>query len=154
MTAIEFCYQYNRIEPELAVFNWTVLIFEQITVTEFRITKMYDIESRPASLTGGECENIDGGKAKCCDRVYISSFNFQTNNFIFGVTESAQRNNHYATLLGFSDSLPQYRVSTLFLSKVGLTLSVDSTVTVPNSPLAQRGLRMLWFVLGKPTDIV
>ena len=88
VTAIEFCYQYRTTEPGEAVFNWTVLILEETNV--FTITKIYAIESRPDSLIEEDCENLSAVMAKCCDREYISGFNFQTNNFAFGVTESAR----------------------------------------------------------------
>ena len=68
-------------------------------------------------------------------------------NFTYGVTEADQGNTHGATLLGFADSLPQYRVATTQLFKTGLSLSVGSTV--PRVPVTQRGLRMLWFVIGE-----
>ena len=43
-------------------------------------------------------------------------------NFIFGVTESAQRNTHNTALLGFSNAMPQYHVNATATSKDGLTL--------------------------------
>ena len=52
-----------------------------------------------------------------------------------------------STLLGFADVLPQYGVETTQLPKAGLSLSVGSTV--PRVPVVQRGLRMLWFVIGE-----
>ena len=84
----------------------------------------------------------------CCDVTNIESFELPM-NFIFGVTESAQENTHInAALLGFSGALPQYRVDTIIMSKDGLSLSVGSSI--PNDSLAfPRGLRMLWFVIGK-----
>ncbi len=83
-------------------------------------------------------------QAECCEREYImiSSFNFQTNNFIFGVTESAQGNTHGATLLGFFESQPEYIVHTLLISAVGKTIAVGSTLIRLNTGV-QRGLRML-----------
>ena len=68
-------------------------------------------------------------------------------NFIFGVTESAQGNTHDAALLGFHETIPEYRVDTVLLDSTGLSLSVGSTI--PSSPTAQRAIRMLWFVIGK-----
>ena len=68
-------------------------------------------------------------------------------NFSHGFTEADQGNTHGATLLGFADALPQYRVATTQLPKAGLSLSVCSTV--PRVPVDQRGLRMLWFVIGE-----
>ena len=73
-------------------------------------------------------------------------------NLIFGVTESTQGNTHRATLLGYHDALPQYWVATVLLNKAGLTLSVGSTVS--SAPVAQRGLRMLWFIVGKHVAMI
>ena len=88
VTAIEFCYRYSTTGEEEAVFNWTVLILEETNV--FTITRIYGIESRPNSLSEADCVNTAETVVNCCDREYISNFNFkQTNNFIFGVTESA-----------------------------------------------------------------
>ena len=66
---------------------------------------------------------------------------------MFGVTGSAQGNTHGATLLGFHDSLTQYHVDTVHLSRAAVTLSVGSAV--PSTPVVMRGLRTLWFVIGK-----
>ena len=148
VTAIEFCYQYNTIGQGEAVFNWTVLIFEETDV--FTVRKVYVLESHPDSLK--ECVNIGGGRAECCDREVIEGFDLQ-NSFIFGVTESAQGNTAGATLLGFFDDAaftvqPEYVVFTLQIGNVGLNLSVGSTLPRPGG--VQRGLRMLWFVTGTP----
>ena len=148
VSAIGFCYQYNATEAGEAVFNWTVLIFEETVV--FTIARIYVIESRPNSLSGGDCENVSGGRAECCDREYIRSFNLQTNNFVYGVTESARGNTHGATLLGFSDDellQPDYIVNTVPIPKTGQNISVGSTL--PKLQGVQRGLRMLWFVIGE-----
>jgi hypothetical protein len=150
LTGIEFCYRYSTTAGQgEAVFNWTVLIFEETEV--FTVIKVYILESRPSSLTGGECMDIGGGRAECCDRrETIEGFDLQ-NGFIFGVTESAQGNTAGATLLGFLDDptfniQPEYLVFTLQIGNVGQNLSVGSTLPRPEG--AQRGLRMLWFVTG------
>ena len=83
----------------------------------------------------------------CCDVINIESFQLPM-NFIFGVTESAQGNTHGAALLGFSDSLPQYRVDAVAMSTDGLSLSVGSSVP-SDSPAIPRALRMLWFIISK-----
>ena len=149
VTAIEFCYQYTTMGSGKAIFNWTVLILEE--TSDFTITRIYAIESRPDSMSGrGDCENIDGGMAKCCDRQYISNFNFESNKFVFGVTESAQGNTHRATLLGFFDneqSLPEYIVDTVHIPKKQQTISVGSSLS--KMVVIGRGLRMLWFIIGK-----
>ena len=108
------------------------------------INSTYVIESR-RSAGSASCTN-SGGQFTCCDVTDIESFDLPM-NFIFGVTESAQGNTHEATLLGFSDALSQYRVNSVLLVKAGLTLSVGSPIR--NSPPVPRGLRMLWFVIGK-----
>ena len=156
VTAIEFCYQYSTTAiPGEAVFNWTVLIFEETAV--FTVTKIYILESRPSSLRGGECEDIGGGRAECCDRQEtIEGFDLQ-NGFIFGVTESAQGNTAGASLLEFLDDptfrvQPQYIVFTLQIANVGQNLSVGSTLLRPEG--VQRGLRMLWFVTGMLGKII
>ena len=146
VTAIEYCYQYNLSSQE-TVFNWTVLIFEETTV--FTVTKLSVIVSCPSSLNedSAYCMDVGGGKAKCCDRTLIEGFDLPMNNFIYGVTESAQGNTTGATLLGFHDStLSEYVIDTLLVSKTG-DISVGSIL--PKLQGVQRGLRMLWFVIGK-----
>ena len=86
--------------------------------------------------------NTGVGQTECCDREYISSFNIQTNNFVFGVTESAQGNTHGATLLRFFESQLDYTVDTLLITAVGNNISVGSTLVRPDVGV-QRGLRML-----------
>jgi hypothetical protein len=150
VTAIEFCYRYDTEGAGEAVFNWTVLILEESNV--FTITRIIAIESHPSLLDGNNCYNrsmddIDaGGRVDCCDREDISNFNFQTNTFIFGVTESAQGNTHGATLLGVHESQLVYTVETLMISATGLNISVGSTLSRPKG--VQRGLRLIRFVIG------
>ena len=149
VTAIEFCYQYtDTVGPGEPVFNWTVVILEETNV--FTITRMMVIESHPNELDDNDCTNVgEGGQVVCCDRKDISSFNFQRSDmFIFGVTESAQGNTHGATLLGVHESQAEYRVDTLMSSVDKQSISVGSTLPRPGSG-DQRGLRLLWFVIGK-----
>ena len=150
--AIEFCYQYYiTIEPGEAIFfNWTVLILEETNV--FTITRIITIESHPKSLGRDYCMDVGGGQVACCDREYISNLNFQTNSFIFGVTESARGNTHDATLLGFHESQLEYSVDTLQISATELSIAVGSNLRKPG--VLQRGLRMLWFVIGKSAGIL
>ena len=144
VTAIEFCYQYNTEGPGEAVFNWTVLILEE--GDEFAVTKIITIISNPDELEGHYCTNSEGVQIACCDREDTSNFNIQTNNFAFGVTESAQGNTRGATLLGFHDTEAEYSVDTLELSVAGQNVSVGSTLRRPQG--VQRGLRLLWFITG------
>ena len=145
MTAIEYCYWYNGGGQGDFFFNWTILILEE-SGELFMITNIYVIQSHPVLVSSENCTNNIGGQVTCCDVTHISGFDLPM-NFAFGVTEAAQGNTHGATLLGFSDTLPQYRVDRILLNKVGLTLSIGSTV--PRAQVAQSGLRMLWFVIGK-----
>ena len=146
VSAIEYCYHYSVGQGQ-AVFNWTVLILENLPGNRFMITNLYVIDSRPDSLDSGSCMNTNNGQMrKCCDVEQISGFNLSV-NFVFGVTGHSQGNTHSASLLGFSDALPQYRVDTTLLSSADLSLSIGSTV--PSVPVVQRGLRMLWFVIGE-----
>ena len=141
VTAIEYCYHYDVIRAGEAVqFNWTVLILEDDGAGNFRITNSYTIESRTDSGAASS------GRRTCCDIEQINSFNLSV-NFIFGVTGPCQGNTHNATLLGFADSLPQYQVDTVIQSRAGLSLSVGSRIR--SAQVVQRGLRMLWFVIGK-----
>ena len=145
VTAIEYCYRYTQDDGSGPVtFNWTVLILEEAG-SNFVINSRYAIQSR-GSQGSASCTNSGQGQVTCCDVTDIKRFNLPM-NFIFGVTESAQGNTAGATLLGYHDALPQYRVNTVLLTKAGLSLSVGSTI--PSIPPAQRGLRMLWFVIGK-----
>ena len=139
VTAIEYCYTPSTVS---GMFNWTVLILGP-TGNDFVVNRIYSILS---PVSNEKCRN-DGQIHRCCDRTNIEGFDLPTSNFVFGVTESAQGNTHGATLLGFSDSLPQYRVDTIHFNKVGMTLSIGSTIS--NMQTLLRGIRMLWFVIGK-----
>ena len=153
VTALEYCYRYNTTVPVEAVFNWTVLIFEETNF--FTVIKIYALESHPSSLSERECMNVSRGRAECCDQKVIEDFNIpMATNFVFGVTESAQGNTAGATLLAFLDDdeftvQPEYVVYTVQIHKEGLNLSVGSQLNRTNTG-TQRGLRMLWFVTGKP----
>ena len=148
VTAIEYCYRYDVSGAGEAVFNWTVLILENAGSSNFRITNSYIIESRPNSSSSVTCGAVSNGRKDCCDVDQINGFGSLPENFVFGVTGPSQGNTHNATLLGFHDtSLSQYVVSTVHVSRGSLSLSVGSTV--PSVPVIQRGLRMLWFVIGK-----
>ena len=144
MTAIEYCYQYDNSGEGEAVFNWTVLILESEEAGNFRITNIHIIESHPNSLNAENCTG--GTQRRCCDTKSVNSFILPA-NFAFGVTESPQGNTHGATLLGFHNSLSQYSVNTVQLNRNAVILSVGSAV--PRTPVVMRGLRMLWFVIGK-----
>ena len=151
VTAIEYCYEYTVSGQGEAVFNWTVLILENSQGGNFIITNLYAIDSRPDFLDSGSCMNTSSGTRRCCDVEQINGFNLSV-NFVFGVTGPSQGNTHSASLLGFSDALPQYRVTVVILNSAVLSLSVGSTV--PSVPLVQRGLRMLWLVTGKLMECV
>ena len=146
VTAIEYCYRYDVSGAGEAVFNWTVLILEDTGAGNFRITNSYTIESRPDSSSSVTCTDVNSGRKECCDVDQINGFNWP-DNFVFGVTGPSQGNTHSATLLGYFDTLPQYQVNTVLLNRAGLSVSVGSTV--PSVPVVQRGLRMLWFVIGR-----
>ena len=150
VTAIEYCYRYSSSAGSGQVtFNWTVLILED-TGSNFMINSTHIIQSCP-SEGSANCTNSDGGQIyTCCDVTNIERFDLST-NFIFGVTESVQGNTYDATLLGYLESAyPQRIVGTIQVSKdSSLTLSVGSTFTRPSHPPNPRGLRMLWFVIGK-----
>ena len=151
MSAIEFCYQYTISGEGVAIFNWIVLILENTQGGSFKITDLYAIVSRPDSLDSESCMNINNGlMRRCCDVEQISSFNLSV-DFVFGVTGASQGNTHSATLLGYHESLSQYLVDTHQRISTGLSLSVGSTI--PSVPIIQRGLRMLWFVVGKLTHV-
>ena len=148
VTAIEFCYEYNTVGSGEPVFNWTVLILEETNF--FTITGIISIKSHPNADNGAICMSTGVGQMECCDREYVSSFNIQTNNFVFGVTQSAQENTHGATLalLRFFESQLDYTIDTLLIAAVGQNISVGSTLVRPNTGV-QRGLRLLWFVISK-----
>ncbi len=152
VTAIEFCYRYHATELGEAVFNWTVLFLDE----EDKITMITTIESHPDSLPENDCQNDTRvpGTINCCDRDNITSFDLdiQINDFVFGVTESAQGNTHSASLLGAIYELePKYSVDTMLVTKAGLNMSVGSTIFRPSG--VPRGLRMLWFIIGKSAII-
>ena len=150
VTAIEYCYRYSRFaESGEASFNWTVLILEDGLGNNFVINSTYAIFSRPSEgsancTTGGDLQTV------CCDVTVIEGFELPM-DFVFGVTESPQGNTHSAVLLGFSDMVPQYGVDSIVIDKDGLSLSVGSSI--PSGPEFERGLRMLWFAVGKHSVI-
>ena len=150
---IEYCYQYDTNDATgEAVFNWTVLIFEETNETVLTIREVYVLVSSPSSLSEGVCVDIGGGTANCCDREMIQGFDVR-GNFIFGVTESAQGNTAGATLLDFFSSgniQPEYRVSWLRSSKDGQSLAVGSTL-IGGDDVGLGSLRMIWFAVGKLT---
>ena len=151
VTAIEYCYSYSSTGGSgQPTFNWTVLILED-TGSNFMINNKLFIVSHPS---GGNatCTSGGGPSTDCCDVTTIDSFDLPM-NFIFGVTESAQGNTHSATLLGYQEAAhPQLIVSTIQVAKGNiLTLPVGSMFPIPQSAiyLNLRGLRMLWFNIGK-----
>ena len=155
VTAIEYCYEYDVSGAGEAVFNWTVLILEYIGTSSYSISNTYTIESRPDSSSSVNCSAASNGRKECCDVDQINGFNLP-DTFVFGVFGPSQGNTHNATLLGFHDILQQYQVTTMLLSSAGLSLSVGSSISLsyistlrPSDQVDQRGLRMLWFVIGK-----
>ena len=150
VTAIEYCYRYSSTGGSgQATFSWTVLILED-TGSNFVINNKHFIVSRPS---GGSANCTSGDVPLtmiCCDVTTIESFDLPM-NFIFGVTESARGNTHSATLLGYQEAAqPQLRVSIIRVNKGSiLTLPVGSTFPIPGGSAPLRGLRMLWFIIGK-----
>ena len=145
VTAIEYCYRYSSTAGSgQPTFNWTVLILED-TGSNFVINSIYFITSRLPEDSANYTN--DGQLHTCCDRTSIEGFGLSMSNFAFGVIESAQGNTREATLLGFSDALPQYRVGVPQLTRAEVTLSIGSTIR--NGQATDRGIRMLWFVIGK-----
>lgn len=143
VAAIEYCYRYNTTGQGEAFFNWTLLILE-----DFKITDKYFLESQPGPFDPSQL--INGEMAVYCDILNMTRFLLPNRNFKFAVTTSAQGNARGATLLGFADALPDYRVPVMQISKESiLSLSVGSNVTETRLPKTNRGVRMLWFVTGK-----
>ena len=155
VTAIEYCYRYNTDVLGEPVFNWTVLFFTENS-KDFTITDVFAIQSRPSSEKCSTHKKTS--TEECCDVTFIEGFELQRNNFIFGVTESAQGNTAGATLLAFfydDDSFgltqPEYAVFTVQVSKGQTALSVGSSLPTPGpGGGVNSGLCMLWFVIGKP----
>ncbi len=145
VTAIEYCYRYDRNAVSgQATFNWTMLILEEAG-SSFVINRTCVIQS---SLPTDNCTD-SRNQFICCDVKNTENFDLPM-NFIFGVTQSAQGNTHNAALLGYQEAQhPQLIVDTIQRSKSNLSLSVGSTFTRPGNPPNLRGLRMLWFVIGK-----
>ena len=135
---IEYCYQYNTTMSGPAVFKWTVLISKkQLSSQNYRITDRIVIESHSNNTNCTEA-------GMCCDVTRVNRNLNLSSDFVFGVTGPSQGNTHNATLLGFHDALPQYLVNTVQQGAAGRNVS-----TLPSTPVCQRGLRMLWFVIGK-----
>ena len=143
VTAIEYCYRYtiSTAGSGQVTFNYTVLILEDIG-NNFLINRTYTIQSH-GSVGSPHC-NRSGDQVICCDVTNIDNF-ILSSNFIFGVIQSAQGNTNGVTLLGFHHT--EYVVDVELLNGVGLILSVGSTIR--NGFTVLRGIRMLWFVIGK-----
>jgi hypothetical protein len=140
--AIEYCYQFNDTTVGPAVFNWIVLILEE---SNHSLEIIDTVTIKSCELDATSCTR---GQPLCCDVINIENF-YLPINFTFGVIESSQGNNAGATLLGFADSLPQYQVDVMLINRAEVTLSVGSTIR--NRVTVPRGIRMLWFVIGKLT---
>ena len=125
-----------------ATFNWMILILKD-TGSNFEISRINVIQSY-GSVNDASCK-VSGEQVMCCDRTSINRFDL-SQNFSFGVTESSQGSTAGATLLGFSDSLPQYQVDVVLINRAEVTLSVGSNIR--NRPTTKRGIRMLWFVIN------
>lgn len=144
---IKYCYKHKYTSTDVHVpiaFNWTVLILKESDSNDqisFIILDTITIQS--CSVASKECAEM------CCDATNVAGINLSM-NFTFGVTESSQGNTPGVTLLGFHDTkYPEYRVETLILSKsTGMNLSMGALVPSPQVE-PNRGLRMLWFVVGK-----
>ena len=143
MTAIEYCYRYSQATAGSGqvTFSYTVLILEDVPGNNFLINSTYTIQSR-GSVDSPHC-NRSGDQVTCCDVTNIENF-LLPSNFAFGVTFD-QGNTNGVTLLGFHAS--EYGVDVELLNRAGLTLSVGSTIT--DGVTVLRGIRMLWFVIGK-----
>ena len=143
MTAIEYCYRYSQATAGSGqvTFSYTVLILEDVPGNNFLINSTYTIQSR-GSVDSPHC-NRSGDQVTCCDVTNIENF-ILPSNFAFGVT-SDQGNTNGVTLLGFHQL--EYGVDVGLLNTAGLTLSVGSTIW--NGLTAPRGIRMLWFIIGK-----
>ena len=144
VTAIEYCYRYSQATAGggQVTFSYTVLIFED-TGNNFLINSTYTIQSR-GSVDSPHCDS-SGNEVTCCDVTNIEIF-ILPSNFIFGVISSAQGNTNGVTLLGFHES--EYGVDAVLRRRDEVTLSVGSTIRNIEAT-ASRGLRMLWFVIGK-----
>ena len=71
-------------------------------------------------------------------------------NFVFGVTESPPGNTHNAKLLRFADAFLDSLVDTRLVSRaIDQNLSIGSSIAYINQQPPQRGLLLLWFVIGK-----
>jgi hypothetical protein len=144
VTAIEYCYRYSTSAGSGQVaFNYTVLILEDAPRNQFLINSTYTIQSL-GSVDSPHCTN-SGAQVTCCDVTTIENF-ILPSNFIFGVIQSAQGNTPGVTLLGFHES--EYGVDVVQLNRAEVTLTVGSTI-LNNRQTVQRGIRMLWFVIGK-----
>ena len=142
VTAIEYCYRYSQTVAGSGqvTFSYTVLILEGAGFN-FLINRTYTIQSH-GSVGSPHC-NRSGDQVTCCDVTNIENF-ILPSNFAFGVT-SDQGNTNGVTLLGFHQL--EYGVDVGLLNTAGLTLSVGSTIW--NGLTAPRGIRMLWFIIGK-----
>ena len=145
VSRIKYCYSYNKSSSGSSVFNLTVLILDRRDNSSFTIVNKIILVSYPNSGTT-KCTNTT-----CCDINKVSDLSLSYgSSFDFGVLQSSQQNTH-TDLWGFQDSLEQYRVNVIQLNRNGdsRNLSVNSTLTFENTDMANRGLRMLWFILGK-----
>ena len=142
VTAIEYCYRYSQAVAVSGqvTFNYTVLVLED-TGNNFMINRTYNIQSH-GSVDSPYCNN-SGDQVTCCDVTNIENF-ILPSNFIFGVTSDQGKTNG-VTLLAFHEA--EYGVDVGLLNRAEVTLSVGSTIR--SSTPVLRGIRMLWFVIGK-----
>lgn len=148
VTAIEYCYTYRGMLGIQPNFNWRVMILEEIgNSNDFEISSVHIIESHSANCSWGAHRIV------CCDRTSIADRFALADNFTFGALGLAQENTHNATLLGYNMDTVSYGVDARELSWAGQAApSVHDHVTItsaPNSPSADIGLRLLWFVISK-----
>lgn len=136
VTAIEYCYRFTGVNQTML--DWTVFILEDSS-NGFTINHRHNIQAH-GSLSSANCTSSTTG-VTCCNRTSIENFNLSM-NFAFGVTDSRG-----ATLLGVHTEVRQYTVNVMLLNKNDFNLSVGHTI--PRTPMEQRGIRMLWFIIGK-----
>ena len=144
---IQYCYRYNTMMTEPAVFNWTVLLLKEQNMSQIGGQSMLRITDR--IIIESHSNSINCTEGICCDETRVNESLNLSNKNSFGVTGPSQGNIHSATLLGFADSLSKYQVNITLLNSAEYNLSVGSTLTVRHDSVVPRGLRMLWFVIGK-----
>lgn len=137
---VEYCY---FCPSTAATFKWALYLLEEVqggVIPEYLIKDSIPLESHFTGDTSACNNNL------YCDKTEVR---FQLRKgFVYGITAD-EGNTPGVNLAAYHDALQQYWVDSFRIPKdEDLNLEVGSTFSTRN-PSIKRGLRMLWFAIGK-----